>query len=108
MGVDWELIGSNAGRWQARGLQRSRPTPVGLQAFAAASPDSTRALGPPPGLRQAEVTEQCIVASPVRDTSVPSPSLCHTESTDQLAAASDAPDASDPSPSLSHTEGVDA
>ena len=29
-----------------------------LMAFAAASPDFTKALGPPPGLRQAEVTEQ--------------------------------------------------
>ena len=70
--------------------------------------ESNKALGPPPGLRQAEVTEQCIVASPVRDTSVPSPSLCHTCDIDQLAVASAAPDASDPSPSLSHTEGFDA
>ena len=97
---------SKAGGWQARGLQRPRPTPIGVQAFAAASPAFTKALGPPPGLRQAGVTEQCIVASPVRDTSVPSPSLCHTESTDQLAAASDAPDASDPSSSLSHADAL--
>ena len=60
--------------------------------------ESNKALGPPPGLRLAEVAEQCDVASPVRDTSVPSPSLCHTDDIDQLAGASAAPDESSGGP----------